>query len=58
LYDPLTGDPGKIFYTRYGKTYQDINTSNTNGTVGAPYSAIFRGEYFYSRLFLSGFPTI
>jgi hypothetical protein len=53
LYNPQTGDPSKIFYTRYGKSYRDVDA-----TTGMPYNAIYRGEYSYARLFLQNFPTI
>ena len=56
LYNPKTGDPSKIFYTRYGKSYRDID--GISGGTGAPYNAIYRGEYAYARLFLSNFPSI
>jgi len=44
-----TGDPSKIFYTRYGKTYQMF------GPTG-PKNNILMGEYQYSRLILKNFP--
>jgi hypothetical protein len=53
LYNPETGDPSKIFYTRYSKTYRDVDYE-----TGLPYNAIYRGEYCYARLFLNNFPTI
>lgn len=53
LLNPETGDPSKIFYTRYGKTYQDLNPE-----TGAASNAIYRGEYVYGRLFMQNFPTI
>lgn len=53
LYNQETGDPSKLFYTRYAKTYRDIDTE-----TGLPYQAIYRGEYSYGRLFMNGFPTI
>lgn len=52
LYNQETGDPSKIFYTRYGKTFKDI------GDDGNQFNAIYRGEYFYAKLMLQGFPTI
>jgi hypothetical protein len=45
-----TGDPSKIFYTRYGKTY------NMYGPTG-PSNKILMGEYQYARLILKNFPT-
>lgn len=52
LYNQETGDPSKIFYTRYGKTFKDIDEN------GKQFNAIYRGEYFYAKLFLKGFPSI
>jgi hypothetical protein len=53
LYNQETGDPSKIFYTRYGKTYRDIDPDKN----GAASNAIYRGEYFYGKLLLNDFPT-
>lgn len=53
LYNQETGDPSKIFYTRYGKTFRDYDAD-----TGKPFNAIYRGEYFYAKLFLEGFPTL
>ena len=53
LYNQETGDPSKIFYTRYGKTFRDFDAD-----TGKPFNAIYRGEYFYAKLFLDGFPTL
>ena len=53
LLNPETGDPSKIFYTRYGKTYRDFDKDK-----GAASNAIYRGEYVYGRLFMQNFPTI
>jgi len=51
LYDPETGDPSKIFYTRYGKTLKE------NGAgLSVPKSVILNGEYQYARLKLVGNP--
>jgi len=44
-----TGDPSKIFFTRYGKTYQMFGP---NG----PKNHILNGEYQYARLVLKNFP--
>ena len=52
LYNQETGDPSKIFYTRYGKTFKDI------GEDGKQFNAIYRGEYFYAKLFLDSFPQL
>lgn len=52
LYNQETGDPSKIFYTRYGKTFKDI------GDDGKQFNAIYRGEFFYAKLFLEGFPSM
>lgn len=53
LLNPETGDPSKIFYTRYGKTYRDFDKD-----AGKSTNAIYRGEYVYGRLFMQNFPTI
>jgi hypothetical protein len=53
LLNPETGDPSKIFYTRYGKTYRDFDKD-----AGRSSNAIYRGEYVYGRLFMQNFPTI
>jgi hypothetical protein len=53
LLNPETGDPSKIFYTRYGKTYRDFDKDK-----GTPSNAIYRGQYCYGRLFMQNFPTI
>ena len=53
LLNPETGDPSKIFYCRYGKTYKDFDA-----TVGKSTNAIYRGEYCYARAFLQNMPTI
>lgn len=53
LLNPETGDPSKIFYTRYGKTYRDFDKDK-----GAPSNAIYRGQYVYGRLFMQNFPTM
>ena len=52
LYNQETGDPSKIFYTRYGKTFRDIDEN------GKQFNAIYRGEYFYAKLTLDSFPTL
>lgn len=49
LTDPETGEPTKIFATRYGKTYDQRD---------ALPNKIFMGEYLYARLKLKGMPTI
>ena len=54
LYNQETGDPSKIFYTRYGKTFKDVDPDNS----GKQFNAIYRGEYFYAKLFLNSFPTL
>ena len=53
LLNPETGDPSKIFYTRYGKTYRDFDKDK-----GTPSNAIYRGQYVYGRLFMQNFPTM
>jgi len=51
LYDPQTGDPSKIFYTRYGKTLKE------NGVgLKKPKSVILNGELQYARMILKNFP--
>lgn len=52
LIDPYTGNPKKLYYTRYGKTFQD------RGNSGLPKNYILMGEYQYARLTISGMPTI
>jgi hypothetical protein len=52
LYNQETGDPSKIFYTRYGKTFKDV------GDDGKQSNAIYRGEYFYAKLTLASFPSM
>jgi len=52
LIDPYTGNPKKLYYTRYGKTYYD------RGNSGLPKNYILMGEYQYARLTISGMPTI
>lgn len=54
MYNNLTGDPIKIFYTRYGKTFKDIDPESN----GLPTNAIYRGEYQYATLKLVNFPFI
>lgn len=54
MYNNLTGDPIKIFYTRYSKSYRDIDPANQ----GRPSQAIYRGEYQYAILQLKGFPQL
>lgn len=52
LLDPMTGNPRKLYYTRYGKTFQD------RGNNGMPKNLILMGEYQYARLTISGLPTL
>lgn len=51
LYDPETGDPSKIFYTRYGKTLKEDGTGLT-----VPKSIILNGELQYARLKFINYP--
>ena len=51
LYDPLNGDPSKIFYTRYSKTVKENGVGLTK-----PKSVILNGEYQYGRMILKNFP--
>lgn len=53
MHNQLTGDPIKLFYTRYGKTWRDRGGEN-----GGPKQALNRGEYCYARLKLVDFPSI
>lgn len=50
MHNQLTGDPIKIFYTRYGKTFRAFNpvTKKFNENV------ILNGENHYARLVLDG----
>ena len=50
LYNQETGDPAKIFYTRYGKTFNSI------GAAGVPESLILNGENQYARIKLANLP--
>jgi len=52
LIDPETGNPSKLFYTRYGKTYV-----SRDATTGLPSNRILMGEYQYARLTISNFPS-
>lgn len=54
MYNNLTGDPVKVFYTRYSKTYRDIDPNNN----GKPSQALYRGEYQYAVLTLKSFPQL
>lgn len=54
LYDPLTGDPRKIFYTRYGKTFNAFDVDNG----GLSKNKIYRGEWQYARITLKNWPTL
>lgn len=49
-----TGDPIKIFYTRYGKTYRAFNPKNGKAND----NVIYGGEYQYARLSLKNLPLI
>lgn len=51
LYNPETGDPSKIFYTRYAKTLKE-----TGAGLAKPKSVILNGEMQYARLNLKHFP--
>lgn len=53
LLDPETGNPSKLYYTRYGKTFYD--RGNADGT---PKNLILMGNYQYARLTIAGLPTI
>ena len=53
LLNPETGNPSKIFYTRYGKTFYERSKS-----TGAPKNLILNGEYQYARLKLANMPTM
>ena len=49
-----TGDPIKIFYTRYGKTYRAFNPKNGKAND----NVIYAGEYQYARLTLKNLPLV
>jgi len=49
-----TGDPIKIFYTRYGKTYRAFNPKNGKAND----NVIYAGEYQYARLSLKNLPLV
>jgi len=49
MINPETGDPSKIFYTRYGKTF--------NLTGGVSSNVILNGEYQYARLKIKNLPS-
>ena len=53
LHNQLTGDPIKIFYTRYGKTWR-----HWGGTGGGAKQALDKGQYNYARLKLLNFPHL
>lgn len=53
LLNPETGNPSKIFYTRYGKTYYDRFRDTY-----APKNLILMGEYQYARLTIANMPTM
>lgn len=53
LLNPETGNPSKLFFTRYGKTFRDRDR-----TTGAPKNLILMGEYQYARLILKNMPAI
>jgi len=53
-----TGDPSKIFYTRYGKTFYDKYKDEFGTTAVRPKNLILMGEYQYARLILKNFPAI
>ncbi len=52
LYNEKTGDPLKLYYTRYGKTW-----TSYGGTDGGPDNKIDKGQFQYARLKLPDFPT-
>jgi len=49
LLNPETGDPSKIFYTRYGKTFR------MNGSTAE--NLILNGQYQYARLSVTNLPS-
>ena len=53
MLDPDTGDSRKIFFTRYGKTFDAIDPA-----TGLTRNAIYRGEWNYAVLQLINFPQI
>ena len=50
-----TGDPAKIFYTRYGKTFYDRG-GGADGSQAK--QMILMGEYQYARLNLANYPAV
>lgn len=54
MLDPNTGDRRRIFWTRYGKTWYDIDPDNT----GLSKQHILRGEFNYARIKLQNFPSL
>ena len=49
IIDQFTGDPSKLYFTRYGKTF------NMEGSTGN--SLILNSQYQYGRLFLKNMPA-
>ncbi len=52
-----TGDPSKIFFTRYGKTFA-LDKDPASATYGSWKNHILMGEYQYAILNLVNFPNI
>ena len=52
-----TGDPSKIFFTRYGKTFA-LDKDPASPTYGSWKNHILMGEYQYAILNLVNFPNI
>lgn len=53
MYDFKTGSPHKIFFTRYGKTFERVNP-----TTGLSKNMIYRGQFNYARITLKNFPSL
>lgn len=55
IIDQETGDPSKIFYTRYGKTW---SSRGAGGDLSQPLDHILMGKYQYGRLLLKNVPEL
>jgi hypothetical protein len=52
LINPETGDPSKLFYTRYGKTFY-VKSVRYN----TPTNLILNGQYQYARMLIVNYPA-
>jgi len=57
ILNPETGDPSKIFYTRYGKTYA-LDKNPDSDKYGSYKNHILMGERQYATLSLKSYPNI